>query len=139
MERSVRVNTGIVSRGLARLVTSPARYAIVALWIAATVLAVQRLPSLSPEGSGRGSLGALAPKNAPALRVEERSLQLFPFPVLSRIAIVQRDPHGLTLAAQRRLLMRAVGIDQHPGHDPSGIAVAAPIVNVRGVVPASRE
>jgi len=122
---------GLPSRAFARAVTALAPV-VVAAWIAAAVLALLALP---PVGQG-GALGGIEPSGARAGAVEARSAQLFGAPLISRALVVQRDPRGLSPAAQLRALERA-----RAGRDPALPALRGvlPLVNARGLVPASRE
>lgn len=130
------VNVGGLAQGFARVVTSRLRYLIVLFWIVAAA-AYRYLPSVS--SAQGGSIALLAPAHSRALAVEERSARLFSFPVLSRTLVVQRDPHGLSQAAQERAVLRAVSLDEGHDHAVAQIAGALPIVNTLGLFPASRE
>lgn len=113
------------------------RWLIVAGWIVAAVAAVSFLPPISQVEAG--AVGNLVPKDSPALKAEADSVRLFVFPVLSRTAIVQRNPHGLSTQAQERVILRAVELTT--GRDPQfrSIAGALPIMNTFGLFPGSRE
>lgn len=139
---AIRVNTGRLARGFAWVVTSPLRYLIILAWIAGAVAAYRYLPGVGLASGG--NLGLLAPTNSVALHVEKDSLRLFAFPVLSRTAIVQRDPRGLPAAAQQRVIERALEIDRYTRahracQSHCGIAGALPILNTLRLFPSSRE
>jgi putative drug exporter of the RND superfamily len=80
------------------------RWLVVPAWILAAIAATHFLPSLQ-QAQG-GALGSLVPQNAPALKAEEREYQLFQFPLLSRVAMVQGNPHGLSPELQTRVRRR---------------------------------
>jgi putative drug exporter of the RND superfamily len=113
------------------------RLLVVPAWIAAAVLVTMHLPSFA--GRQPSATGGLVPTSSPALRVEAQGAAAFGTPLLSRVAIVQRDPNGLSAAAQQRAVRRAVRIDR--GLDPvlHTIAFALPVSNVGGIFPGSRE
>ncbi len=69
------------------------RWAIVAFWIVAVVLAVTQLPTLG--SSSNGALDDIVPKNAPAARTELRAISQFGAPVGSDVIVVQRRRGGL--------------------------------------------
>jgi RND superfamily putative drug exporter len=113
------------------------RWLILLAWIAAAVAATLYLPPL--ERVEAGAIGDLVPKDTPALKAEADSYRQFGFPVLTRTAIVQRNPRGLPVAAQTRVVLRAVQLTA--GRDPEfrQIAGAFPITNTLGLFPGSRE
>ncbi len=82
---------------------------------------------------------ALLPGNTPAVRAEATAAQLFGSSLLPRIEVVQRNPNGLTLADQRRIVRLAVRLDEHrlPGF-PAG-SRALPYLNTKLLLPGSRE
>jgi putative drug exporter of the RND superfamily len=83
-----------------------ARLAVVVGWILAAVLALVLLPGLD-QTQESGALGDLVPLGAEAIDAEERSAELFAFPLSSRTAVVERDPTGLSrdrLATTTRLV-----------------------------------
>lgn len=125
---------GWAARGLAWLVTR-LRFVIAVAWIAGAVAATILLPSLS-EGND-APLGGLIAEDSPAVEARQRSAQLFPIPILAETAVVQRNPNGLSEAAQRRVFERAARIIEQPGED--GVAFALPIANTERIFPASRE
>ncbi|HET8626653.1 MAG TPA: MMPL family transporter [Thermomicrobiales bacterium] len=129
---------GRVARGFARVVTGPLRYLIALAWIGAAVAAYRYLPDLQ-QVEQSGPSGILAPENAAALRVEERAVQIFGFPLLSRTLVVQRDPAGLSPDAQRRAVEAAARVDAREDPALSGIAGALPVVNLPALVPFARE
>ncbi len=66
---------------LAALVVGPLRYVVVVTWLAIAVAVTMALPTL---GSDAGDLGIPVPSDAPALRAEARSAELFGYPLISR-------------------------------------------------------
>jgi RND superfamily putative drug exporter len=72
------------------------RFLILPAWIAAAAMAVAHLPSaFEAEAS---ELGSLLPRSSEALEVEERALQTFGLPLLSRTMVVAREPRGFSTA-----------------------------------------
>lgn len=126
-----------ISYKIARVLTGPLRYFIVLTWIAATIAAYLYLPGIGATESG--PIGILAPNNSHAVQVEKESADLFVVPATSRTVIVQRNPDGLSLAAQQRVLERALKLTQHSYPDFSHIRGALPIINVKPVVPFANE
>jgi putative drug exporter of the RND superfamily len=79
------------------------------------------------------------PASSEALDAELRSNELFGFPVLSRTIVVQRNPEGLSSAAQAGTLGRAVAINRGtlPGAERAGGAI--PVLNTVSIPPFTRE
>ncbi|HET7807758.1 MAG TPA: hypothetical protein VFK71_04620, partial [Gaiellaceae bacterium] len=113
------------------------RLLVVPAWIAAAVVATTSLPSFLDRPAS--ATGGLVPTGSASLAVERQGVEAFGTPLLSRVAVVQRDPQGLSLAVQRRAVRRAVRVDR--GDDPAmrSVAFALPISNTRGLFPSSRE
>src|SRR5439155_4386767 len=107
----LRIATGLAARTTAWLIVR-ARLLIVAGWLAAAVLATLYLPGPQSAQSDQ-EVGTLIPQDAPALQTEIDSLRRFRVPLLARVAVVQRDPHGLSAAAQARIVTRALKVDEH--------------------------
>ncbi len=93
----------------ARLVVR-GRFVIVAGWIAIAVAVTLGLPSIRE--AQVGALGDLVPAGAEAITTEERSAQLFSFPLLSRTIVVVRDADGLSLVEQGFVTRSAVRLDR---------------------------
>jgi RND superfamily putative drug exporter len=104
------------------VVAGPAAPLVPVAWIVAAVLAVLYLPALE---TGAGSLAAFTPKDTPAVAAEARAAELFGQP-LSRTAVVQRDPDGLTAGVQRQTVGAAVELTRRPEAPLLG---ALPLVN----------
>ena len=113
------------------------RYVIVGGWIVLVAGAVLLLPDIGEAGGG--GFAGLVPEDSPVIQAEIRSATEFGFPVLSRIAIVQRDPHGLPPLTQANVVARALRLTQHgyPGYEQ--ILGALPVINTFGLVPGSGE
>ncbi len=134
--RRIVVAAGRLAVGYARTVVV-LRWLIALFWIGAAVAAAIFLP---PVGTGGQGVGNLVPSSAPAARAEADSLRLFDVPVLARVEVVQRDPHGLSPAAQELAIRRAAAIDsskQPISQRP--IPGAIPITNTLKLFPGSRE
>lgn len=132
MRRSGRSGLDLYAHGVVRL-----RFAVVLGWIAAALAATLFLPSL--EGGGGGSLGSLVPKQAGAIANEEHAFELFGVPLITRTAIVQRDPGGLSLAAEHRIYTRAIALNRREYPGLLSVRFALPITNSLELVPSSRE
>jgi putative drug exporter of the RND superfamily len=112
------------------------RWLIVPAWIAAAVACLLFLPGLR---SGEPlALGGLVPGDAPAIDVEQRSMQHFRVPLTADTLVVQRNPDGLSTDAQARAVARALAVGRAQ-NDPDGIAFGLPITNALGLFPSSRE
>lgn len=105
--------------------------------------AVLLLPAV--RSSGLGDALSVVPRGAASLQTEKQVLQDFHLPLLSRTVIVERDPHGLSLAEQLRIVALAVRLDRHqssgaPKVPGSGdIAGALPVLNTFGLFPSASE
>jgi RND superfamily putative drug exporter len=130
------VRTGRLSRAFAWLVVTLGWLVVPALCVAAFA-AWQGLPGISTLPTS--GVQALLPEETAAGKAELEADRLFGSALLPRIAVVQRNPDGLPLAQQRRIVGTAVRLDQGtlPGF-PSG-SRALPYVNAFGVAPGSRE
>jgi putative drug exporter of the RND superfamily len=122
--------------GFGRLVVA-LRWPIIAVWVVAAVLATMALPTI--EESQNGALGDLVPNDSPALDAELRSASAFGFPVLSRTLLVQRNPDGLSSAAQAATLERAVALNRHALPGFGGVGGAIPVLNTVALPPFTRE
>ncbi len=103
-----------------------ARWAVVAAWVLAAILSVAVLPGV---GSG-GSLGALVPSDSPAIDAERRAAELFGFPVLSRVAVVERKLPQLSSADVQRVtqLGALLSAGSLPAHRKAVLG-AFPLIN----------
>ncbi len=69
-----------------------ARLLVIAAWIAGAAIATAHLPSgFGGEGA---ELGSLLPRSSQAIEVEERSIERFGFPLISRSMVVARKDGG---------------------------------------------
>ena len=126
-ERVGRVFAGVVV-GL--------RWLVVPAWIAAALAVTWWMPGL---GSGEPlPLGGLIPDDAESVHIATRDAQIFDIPLTTDTLVVQRNPDGLSAAAQARTVARAVAVSRAP-KQPEGIQLALPIANTLGLFPGSRE
>jgi len=125
---------GVLARGYAWLVVK-LRWFIVLAWATAAIVAAVLLPAATPNAD----LGGFAPPNSRAIETETASAKAFGFPILSRTVLVQRDEHGLSEAAQQRVVERAVAVAKHTLPDAGPIAGIVPIANTAGAFPSSSE
>ena len=112
------------------------RWPIVIAWAVAVAYAAFVLPApVQPPDN----LVSLIPKHSPAVRANAFALQHFRAPLTTEVAVVHRDPNGLSRATVSGIVSAAARVDRkaraHPGSGP----VAVPVINARGVVPGSRE
>ena len=118
--------------GYARAVVA-LRWLIVVGWATAAAAALILLPPMQQTG---GDLEALGAEDA-SFEAEQRSLELFGFPLLSRIAIVQHDENGMDPLAQAEAMSRGVAINQ--GTHDTELLGAIPITNAAGIFPGAQE
>jgi RND superfamily putative drug exporter len=112
------------------------RWLVVAFWAVAVGACVLLLPAI---GNAGADVSELVSPDSPAVRSELQSLQKFGFPLLSRVAVVQRDPHGLPMQTQARALERARAVTRGEYPDAKPIVAAVPVPNTLAIVPGSRE
>ncbi|HXV56986.1 MAG TPA: MMPL family transporter [Gaiellaceae bacterium] len=110
------------------------RWLVVAAWIAGAVAATVYLPSLQEAESV--AVSDLVPPDAEAVETGERLAELFPVPVISQTAVVQRDGSGLSAEAQQRVVERALAAREE---ESDGISFALPLLNTAGLLPGARE
>ena len=125
---------GPISRAYAWLVVT-LRWFVVLAWAGLAAGAALWLPGTTPGGD----LGGFAPPNSRAIATESESARAYGFPVLSRTVLVRRDANGLSDAAQRRVVERAVAMAQQNAGNLGPIAGVVPIGNTEGVFPSSSE
>ena len=104
------------------------RWAIVAGWALLVVALSLTLPTLEHSG-GTGGFRGLAEPDHPAIETEIRSFEKFGFPVLSRTAVVQRNPEGLTPATQFRILSNALEFNLARPPELQRIEFALPVMD----------
>jgi len=132
---TARPTTGRLPRAYAWTVVR-LRWPIVAAWAGAVAYAAFILPApVQPPDT----LVSLIPAHSPAVRANAFALHHFRAPLTTEVAVVRRDPKGLSRADLSQILSTAKKVDEkartHPGSGP----VAVPVINLRGVVPGSRE
>ena len=113
------------------------RLVILAGWIAVAIGAGVFLPSLEDAGSLPAT--SLLPNDSDSLDTTAHTQRLFSVPLTSQIAVVQRDPDGLSATAQARVVERAADVSLGDDPDLPGIELALPITNTLGLFPSSRE
>jgi putative drug exporter of the RND superfamily len=113
------------------------RWVIVLAWSVAAVASTVLLPSLEDAGSLPAS--SLLPADSDSLDTTAHAQRLFSVPLTSQIAVVQRDPDGLSAAAQARVARRALAASVREDPDLAGLELALPIANTLGLFPGSRE
>lgn len=109
------------------------RWVIVLAWVAAGVAATLLLPPMQGTANDIEALGA----SDDSFAAEQRSLELFGFPLLSRAAIVQRNPEGLPPLVQAEAVMRGIAVNQ--GQHQEGLLGAIPVPNSGGAFPGAGE
>jgi len=131
-----RAATGGLARAYAALAVG-LRFAVVLAWIAAVAAAIRYLPPLESSSS----TASLVPANAPALQAEAVATREFGEPLDAQVAVVQRDPSGLSSSAQLAAAHAAIAVDtgRGTGSPIAGLAGAVPIPNTAGKFPGSRE
>lgn len=130
------MEAGRPSRIYARSVRFLRVFVIAALIVAAWASA-RYLPGIASQQDM--SVGGLLPSTSSAQRAEAEAARLFGSSLLPRIAVVQRNPHGLSLEQQRRIVRLAMRLDMRglPGF-PRGTR-AVPYINTAGIAPGARE
>jgi putative drug exporter of the RND superfamily len=128
-------SAGRLAGGYARVVVW-LRWLVVAAWLAAAAAASMLLPGTDSSG---GDLNELVSSANPAVQAEVNAARTFGYPVLSRVAVVQRNPRGLPLGVQARAVQRATAVDRGEYHDVAPIVAAVPVANTLGLFPGSRE
>jgi putative drug exporter of the RND superfamily len=112
------------------------RWPVVAFWVVAAAASALYLPALGQSGN---DLSQLVSADNPAVRSELRSFEKFGFPLLSRVAVVQRDPRGLSAATQAEAVTRAKAVTDGAYPDAAPIIAAVPVTNTLGLFPGSQE
>lgn len=109
---------------------------VAAAGVCAAAAAVLYLPALRT--STGGAFGGAIPRGAPAAAAQREIVRSFHVPLLSDIAVVERDRNGLGVAEQVRLVRLAVRLSRHRAGYPQ-IRGAIPVTNAAGLFPSSRE
>ena len=102
-----------------------------AAWAALLTLVV-----LYPAPSSESDLKGFAAGN-PAVDAELRSFELFGFPLVSRVVLVQHDADGLSVFAQAEAVLRAAAVSQ--GSYDTELLGALPVPNTLGLFPGSTQ
>jgi putative drug exporter of the RND superfamily len=128
--------SGPPSRAFAAVVTA-LRFLILAALLVAAFAAWKWLPGAStlPDAGVK----ALLPSNTPAARSEAEAARLFGSSLLPRIAVVQRNPDGLSLAQQRRIVQLALRLDRDQLKAFPRGSRALPYINTARLLPGARE
>jgi len=111
-----------------------ARWAVVVGWLLLTVAAALYSPP-----STDGGLSGLVSADSPPVQTEIQSFQRFGFPLLSRVAVVQREPAGLSPLVQAAAVARAAATTQGKYADAAPILGAIPVANTGGLFPGAHE
>ncbi len=114
-----------------------ARWLVVGAWAAAVVVCVLLLPTI--RDAQNGALGDLVPVNARAIATEQRSAELFAFPLLSRTQVVVRDAEGLSPRTLAAVTSRVVALNRKEIPGLRAIAGAYALANATGSAKFSRE
>ena len=133
-----RLPRGALTAGYGRLVVR-LRLVILGIWLVLAVAVGALLPGLGSGGSASSDVGGLVSADSPPIQAEIRSFTEFRFPLLSRVAVVQRDPDGLNPYAQARAVLRAINVVQQARPGGRGLLGALPVTNSGGLFPGSRE
>ncbi|MDQ4138370.1 MAG: MMPL family transporter, partial [Actinomycetota bacterium] len=110
------------------------RWLIVVGWLAFAAVLSMFLPTLEESG-GTGGFEGFADADNPAIQAEIRSFEKFGFPVLTRTAVVQRDPEGLTTGTQLRAFVDAIDFNLNRPAELRRIEFALPVTNSIGLIP----
>jgi putative drug exporter of the RND superfamily len=134
-QMSARPTTGRFPRAYAWTVIR-LRWPIVIGWAVAVAYAAFIMPApVQPPDS----LVSLIPAHSPAVRANQYALDHFRAPLTTEVAVVSRNPDGLTLSQKRQIASTAVILDRKARRHPGSGPVAVPVINAQGVVPGSRE
>lgn len=117
--------------GYARVVVA-LRWPIIVAWLVAAVASAVLLPPLGAAGDDLEQLGA----DDASLVAERRSTEVFGFPLLSRVAIVQHEREGMAPLAQAEAVLRGVALNQ--GSYETDVLGAIPLTNSAGIFPGAR-
>jgi putative drug exporter of the RND superfamily len=123
-----RSRFSLLLRAYARLIVG-LRWIVLACWVAGAVVVLMRLPAIGNNGE---DLSQLVSTNNPAVQTELRSADKFGYSLLSRVAIVQYNAHGLPAPVMARAIVRArESVNARAG----SVRAAVPVPNaaLRGV------
>ena len=132
---SARPTTGRLPRAYAWTVIR-LRWPIVIGWAIAVAYCAFILPApVQPPDT----LVSLIPAHSPAVRANAFALRHFRAPLTTEVAVVRRNPHGLSRSERSQIVSTAAALDRKAKRHPGSGPVAVPVINARGVVPGSRE
>lgn len=114
------------------------RWLIVAGWLVLAVALSMTLPTME-QGGHTGGFGGFATPDDPAIQTQIRSFREFGFPVLTRTAVVQRDPEGLSAATKLRVLSNAIEFNLERPPELRRIEFALPVINDLGLLPTGEQ
>ena len=118
---------------LARLIVA-LRFLIVPAWIAGAIWVSFSLPSIF--GAESNDLGSLLPRNSEAIKVEEKGIEVFGLPVLSRTMVVAHQQGDFTLdqgKAAARFIAKVDGVPER-----SAELRAVPLLDAPGLLESKR-
>lgn len=98
-------------RILARVIVG-LRFLIVPAWIVGAILVSINLPSVF--ASGASEIGSILPEDSEAVQVEERAIEVFGTPVLSRTVVVAHNPEKFSVDQGRAAADFIEAIDKQP-------------------------
>jgi putative drug exporter of the RND superfamily len=120
---------GALSRGFAAALVR-LRFLVPILWIAAALAATLELPQLGTESTG--ALDDVIADDSEATRAAQASTQRFGFPLTTDTVVVQRNPDGLSIPIQKRLVRAALRTSEGRAPSTTGPSAAIPITNSPG-------
>jgi RND superfamily putative drug exporter len=118
---------------LARLIVA-LRFLIVPAWIAGAIWLSLSLPSIF--GAEANDLGSLLPSNSEAISVEEKGIEVFGLPVLSRTMVVAHQEGDFTLDQGKAAARFIGGVDEVPERRAELRAV--PLLDAPGLLESKR-
>src|SRR4051794_21023142 len=118
---------------LARLIVA-LRFLIVPAWIAGAIWLSFNLPSIF--GAEANDLGSLLPRNSEAVKVEEKGIEVFGLPVLSRTMVVAHQSGDFTLDQGKAAARFIAGVDEVP--ERSAELRAVPLLDAPGLLESKR-
>ncbi|MCU1433016.1 MAG: hypothetical protein JWP95_2121 [Actinotalea sp.] len=116
--------------GYARVVVT-LRWVVITAWVGGAVASALLLPPLGADGDDLEALGA----GDASFAAEQRSAEIFGFPLVSRVLMVQHDADGMAPLAQAEAVLRGVALSQ--GKYDTDILGAIPVPNTPGAFPAT--
>jgi len=118
---------------LARLIVG-LRFLIVPAWIAGAIWASFSLPSIF--GAEANDLGSLLPRNSGAIKVEEKGIEVFGLPVLSRTMVVAHQPGDFSVDQGKAAAHFIAAVDEKP--EGSAQLRAVPLLDAPGLLESKR-